>query len=101
MVCYQRQPARLKDKIKYVHLCFTTDPFMYGYKEIEDVTFDVTEKLNNSKIKCTVLSKGILPERLFRLSSYNEYGITLVSLNEEYRENMNLVLLYTKTEYSH
>lgn len=86
MVCYQRQPARLKNKIKYVHLCFTTDPFMYGYKEIEDITFDAIEKLNNSRIKCTVLSKGILPERLCHLSSYNEYGITLISLNEKYRE---------------
>ena len=25
---------RLKNKIASVHLCFTTDPFMYGYDEI-------------------------------------------------------------------
>ena len=29
-----KEIPRLKDKIKCVQLCFTTDPFMYGYDEI-------------------------------------------------------------------
>lgn len=45
-------------------------------------------KLNASGIKCTVLTKGILPQELSLLSKENEYGITLVSLDEEYRRKM-------------
>jgi len=26
---------KYKDQIDFVYLCFTTDPFMYGYKEVE------------------------------------------------------------------
>ena len=29
-----KEIPRLKNKIKSVQLCFTTDPFMYGYDEI-------------------------------------------------------------------
>lgn len=79
---------RLKDKIKTVQLCFSTDPFMYGYDEIEDLSISALVKLNKEGIKCSVLTKGILPYRLCELSRRNEYGITLVSLNEEFREVM-------------
>ena len=76
---------KLKEKIKSVHLCFTTDPFMYGHREIEEMSISAIGKLNIAGIKCTVLSKGILPEKLIHLSSENEYGITLVSLDNSYR----------------
>lgn len=79
---------RLKDKIKSVHLCFSTDPFMYGYQEVEEIAIASIRKLNASGIKCTVLTKGILPIALAELSKDNEYGITLISLNEEYRAKM-------------
>ena len=46
------------------------------------------KKINDSGIKCTVLTKGVLPEELARLSPDNEYGITLVSLLESYRMQM-------------
>jgi len=78
---------KYKDKIKHVHLCFTTDPFMYGYKEISDLTLKIIEMLNNSGLKCTVLTKGILPIELSGLSKDNEYGITLVSLDDNFRKN--------------
>lgn len=78
----------LKDKIKSVQLCFTTDPFMVGYPEIEKMSLDVIKKLNAAGIKCTVLTKGILPVSLAECSKENEYGITLISLDEEYRERM-------------
>lgn len=45
-------------------------------------------KLNAAGIKCTVLTKGILPAELTQLSPENEYGITLVSLDESYRQRM-------------
>ena len=81
-----REIPRMKDKIQSVHLCFTTDPFMYGYPEIEQMSIAAIKKLNESGIKCTVLTKGILPEILAECSRENEYGITLISLNEEYRK---------------
>lgn len=81
-----KEIPRLKDEIKSVQLCFTTDPFMYGYDEIEKMSLAAIKKLNNAGIKCTALTKGILPKTLSDFSKENEYGITLISLNEEYRE---------------
>lgn len=83
-----KEIPRMKDKIQSVHLCFTTDPFMYGYPEISDMSIAAIRKLNAAGIKCTALTKGILPISLAELSRENEYGITLVSLNEEYRAKM-------------
>ena len=83
-----KEIPRLKDKIMSVQLCFTTDPFMVGYPEIEKMSLDVIKKLNAADIKCTVLTKGILPVSLAECSKENEYGITLISLDEEYREQM-------------
>ncbi len=83
-----KEIPRLKDKITSVQLCFTTDPFMFGYREIENVAIESIRKLNAAGIKCTVLTKGILPISLANLSNKNEYGITLISLDEEYRERM-------------
>lgn len=81
-----KEIPRLKDKIKSVQLCFTTDPFMVGYTEVQKMSMDVIKKLNAAKIKCTVLTKGILPEALSKCSKKNEYGITLITLDEAYRE---------------
>ena len=80
-----KEIPRLKDKIKSVHLCFSTDPFMYGVDEICDLSLAAIRKLNDADIKCTVLTKGILPIELADLSKANEYGITLVSLSEDFR----------------
>jgi DNA repair photolyase len=81
----ENEIPKLKSRIKSVQLCFTTDPFMYEYDEIQEMSIESIKKLNASGIKCTVLTKGILPENLADLSKNNEYGITLVSLNEQYR----------------
>ena len=79
---------KLKDKIKSVHLCFTSDPFMYGYDEVAEMSIAIIKKLNDAGIKCTVLTKGVLPTSLAELSPENEYGITLVSLEERFRQEM-------------
>ena len=79
---------RLRDRIKSVQLCFTTDPFMYQYDEIQRMSLAAISKLNDNGIKCTVLTKGILPIELADLSHENEYGITLVSLTEAFRKRM-------------
>jgi len=79
---------RLKSKITSVHLSFTTDPFMYEYDEISKMSLDAIKLLNDSGVPCTVLTKGLLPIALTELSKNNMYGITLISLNEEYRRRI-------------
>jgi len=83
-----REIPRLKSKINSVQLCFSTDPFMYGYPEIEEMSMAAIQKLNASGIRCSVLTKGILPITLTQMARANEYGITLVTLNETYRMQM-------------
>ena len=83
-----KEIPRFKDKITSIHLCFTTDPFMYGYDDLKELSLSVIQKLNDAGIKCSVLTKGILPIELAYCSRENEYGITLVSLNEDYRERI-------------
>ena len=69
---------KLKNKIQSVQLCFTTDPFMEGYPEVGTMSIAAIRKLNNAGIKCTILTKGVLPKALSELDKINEYGITLV-----------------------
>lgn len=66
-----------------------TDPFMYKYPEIADMTLKIINKLNSNRIKCTILTKGIYPKDLTNTNKYskeNEYGITLVSLDSKFKE---------------
>lgn len=83
-----KEIPKLKNKINTVQLCFTTDPFMYGYDEIKEMSLKAIELLNSNDIKCSVLTKGILPSELADFSTENEYGITLVSLDEDFRKRM-------------
>ena len=84
---------KYKDKIKFVHMCFMTDPFMYDAKkkevipEVQEMTLNIIKKLNDNWIKATLLTKWLLPKEIIKmnLSKENEYGITLVSLNEKFR----------------
>jgi len=84
-----KEIPKYKDKIKFVHLSFMTDPFMMGYPEVHRLTLDIIKKLNQFDIKVTVLTKGIFPEELIteKYKSFNEYGITLVSLDENYKKH--------------
>lgn len=83
-----KEIPRLKKKIKSVHLCFVTDPFMYGFDEIISLSMLAIKKLNDAGIICTVFTKGILPLDLLKYSKENFYGISLISLNEKYRVRM-------------
>lgn len=84
----EREIPRLRNKIKSVQLCFTTDPFMNGYPEVGEMSIAAIRKLNQAGIPCVTLTKGILPIELAQLSPDNEHGITLISLNEAYREKI-------------
>jgi len=80
---------RLKGKIKVVHLCFSTDPFMYNQPEVSALTLKIIEKLNQNGIRCTLLTKGIYPKALTNTKKYskeNEYAITLVALDKEFKK---------------
>ncbi len=79
---------RLKSKIESVQLCFTTDPFMFGYEEVAEMSMMAIKKLNSDGIRCTVLTKGLLPIELAKQSPTNEYGITLISLDESFRQRI-------------
>lgn len=83
----QELPA-LKHRIGSVHLCFTTDPFMNNQPEVADLSLKIIEKLNRNDIKVTTLTKGTYPEEISRngFSPFNEYGISLVCLDEAYRK---------------
>jgi DNA repair photolyase len=83
-----REIPRLKLKIESVQLCFTTDPFMYGYDEVGKMSMAAIKKLNTAGIRCTVLTKGLLPIALADQSPENEYGTTLISLDESFRERI-------------
>lgn len=83
-----REIPRLKSKIEFVQLCFTTDPFMYGYDEVGEMSMAAIKKLNAAGIRCTVLTKGLLPIELAEQFPENEYGITLISLDEDFRKKI-------------
>jgi len=85
----EREIPKYKSKIKFVHLCFSTDPFMYKYPEIADLTLKIIERLNKDNIRCTILTKGVYPKNLVNTKKYrdnNEYGITIVSLDEGFKK---------------
>jgi DNA repair photolyase len=84
-----KEIPKYKSRIKSVHLCFSTDPFMYKQAQVSDLSLQIIDRLNLDHIKCTVLTKGIYPKELGArngLSKNNEYGITLVSLDETFRQ---------------
>jgi len=84
-----KEIPKYKKKIKYVHLCFSTDPFMYEQEQVCDLSLKIIDKLNTNNIRCTVLTKGVFPSELGNrngFSNENEYGITLVSLSEKFRK---------------
>ncbi len=83
-----KEIPKYKHKIKFVHLCFSTDPFMYRQPEIVDLTLRIIERLNRDNIRSVVLTKGMYPKNLLDANNYgsnNEYGITLVSLDNDFK----------------
>lgn len=81
----KKEIPKYRNRIKSVHLCFTTDPFMLGYPEIQDMSLEIIKLLDFHGIKCTALTKGILPIELADFDRIHEWGISLVSLDENFR----------------
>ncbi len=84
----KKELPKYKDKIKFVHLCFSTDPFMCGYDEVVALSLNLIKILNKESIKCTTLTKGIPPLELAELGKQNEIGISLISLNEGFKKKI-------------
>lgn len=83
-----KEIPKYKHKIKFVHLCFSTDPFMYKQPEVIKLTLKIIARLHQDNIRCTVLTKGPYPKALLNKEKYggeNEYGITLVSLDKNFK----------------
>jgi DNA repair photolyase len=80
------KPGESLDEFR-IHLCLTTDPFMVGWPQIRSMSLQIIEKINAFGLTCNVLTKGILPEALAeeRFKKDNQYGISLVSLDEGFR----------------
>ena len=77
---------KYKKEIKSVQLSFTTDPFMEQYPEVGELSLKIINRLNKDNIKAVILTKSVLPDSLLSTSRINEYGITLVSLDESFRK---------------
>ena len=91
----EKEIPKYKDEIDFVHLCFMSDPFMYDSErrdlipEIKELTLKIIERLNLEGIRVTTLTKGIYPDEILdnKFLKTNEYGITLVSLNEDFKKS--------------
>lgn len=84
----ERELTRKRTLPERVHLCLSTDPFMFGRPDIENLTLQMIERLNRSNVAVSILTKGVLPSWLTdarRFSRDNIYGISLISLNEAFR----------------
>ena len=84
MELLRHEVPRLEENINSVFLSFTTDPFMFGYQEVSDLSLEIIRYLNEHGIHCEILTKGILPTDLETTSKDNSFGITVISLNQEY-----------------
>lgn len=91
----EKEIPKYKSDIDFVHLCFMSDPFMYDsdkkqlVPEVKELTLKIIERLNKEGIKVTTLTKGIYPVEVLNKDKFlqdNEYGITLISLNNNFKE---------------
>ena len=84
----EKEIPKYEDKIKVLNLCFSTDPFMLNQKRIIQMSMEILKRLNAHDIVCSVLTKGVLPSELAELNKNNQYGITVVTLDDDFRKIM-------------
>lgn len=90
----RRELTGKRKPVDRVHLSFTTDPFMWDAEsgrqvdEIAQCTLAIIRAINEQGVPVTVLTKGVYPEIDVRsLHPDNHYGITAVSLSEDFRKD--------------
>jgi len=71
-----------------IHLSLTTDPFMVGWPDVQNMSLRIIEKINSFGMECDILTKGILPHELAGkfFSGKNHFGISIVSVDEDFRK---------------
>lgn len=84
----EKEIPKFKDKISTVNLCFSTDPFMLNQDKVIQMTMEVLKRFNEQEIICSVLTKGLLPIELADLNKKNQYGITVITLDDDFRKVM-------------
>jgi DNA repair photolyase len=82
----QKELPRLCGKAGSVHLSFATDAFMYMHPEVVTLTLQLIRLINSYDIPVHTLTKGAIPEEALQLSHENQFGITLVSVDEDFRK---------------
>ena len=45
-----------------IQLCFTTDPFMVGYPEVQDMSIELLKEITDHHVTARVLTKGVYPD---------------------------------------
>jgi len=82
----QKELPRLRGKAGSVHLSFATDAFMYRHPEVTALTLELMRLINSYDIPVHTLTKGAIPEEALQLSHKNQFGVTLVSVDEDFRK---------------
>lgn len=65
---------------------YLNDDVVENLKVYTNNSLKIVRRLSEENIPCSILTKGILPRELANCSKKNEYGITIVTLDEEYRK---------------
>jgi DNA repair photolyase len=84
----ERELRSKRRPVSEVHLCLTTDPFMFEQPEVTALSLEIVALLNRHRVVCSLLTKGLLPSELAdraRFPCDNTLGISLVSLDEGFR----------------
>lgn len=80
----EKELPKLRDKAKFIHFSYATDPFMYEQPEVIALTLKLMALINAYDIPVHILTKGIILNEAFVLSKQNVFGITLVSLADTF-----------------
>lgn len=84
----EKELPKLKGKARYINMCFATDPFMYNHPEVIKLSCDVIALINSFGIPVRTLTRGVYTLDVAKVSNHpeNGFGVTLVSLSEEFRK---------------
>lgn len=85
----EKEIPKFEGKISVLNLCFSTDPFMMNQDKIIELSMEILKRLNAHDIVCSVLTKGLLPIELEKLNKKNQYGITVITLDDDFRKKWN------------
>ncbi len=77
---------KAKNQIDKVFMSSTTDPFIYKNRDVEELSLKIINFVNSYDVEVRTLTKGLYNiEEISKLSKINKFGISLISLNEQFR----------------